>query len=261
MIITPSHRFKSFQIPWVLVFRFIYYFQTSSTRSNFAFAKLILRINPDLTVVHKYKNTHLPVSFISVAVFSRYFFQPLLWTEDLSYSESSSCFLMLARAPLLTPRPTPRGPRMRGMHSLHLVITFSFFHFFFWRGRGGRVITIWNNKINNKNTEKHYYTGHGIRASLRDCLVQGLEWWFQHLLTGFAYYSPDAKNIRAAIDKLKKQLYLTYFDVLWVLFSKWVETTPLAIKIGLQTISWASGRSERIPNNDKYDQKITLAWA
>ena len=63
---------------------------------------------------------------------------------------------MLARAPLLTARPTPRGPRMRGMHSLHLVITFSFFHFFFWRGGGGggRVITIWNNKINNKNTEK-----------------------------------------------------------------------------------------------------------
>ena len=60
---------------------------------------------------------------------------------------------MLARAPLLTARPTPRGPRMRGMHSLHLVITFSFFHFF-WRGGGGRVITIWNNKINNKNTEK-----------------------------------------------------------------------------------------------------------
>ena len=44
---------------------------------------------------------------------------------------------MLARAPLLTPRPTPRGPRMRGMHSLHLVITFSFFHFFFLAG-GGR---------------------------------------------------------------------------------------------------------------------------
>ena len=59
---------------------------------------------------------------------------------------------MLARAPLLTPRLIPRGPRMRGMHSLHLVITFSFFHFFF--GGGGRVITIWNNKINNKNTEK-----------------------------------------------------------------------------------------------------------
>lgn len=137
MIITPSHRFKSFQIPWVLVFRFIYYFQTSSTRSNFAFAKLILRINPDLTVVHKYKNTHLPVSFISVAVFSRYFFQPLLWTEDLSYSESSSCYLMLARAPLLTPRPIPRGPRMRGMHSLHLVITFSFFHFFLAGGGEG----------------------------------------------------------------------------------------------------------------------------
>ena len=136
MIITPSHRFKSFQIPWVLVFRFIYHFQTSSTRSNFAFAKLILRINPDLTVVHKYKNTHLPVSFISVAVFSRYFFQPLLWTEDLSYSESSSCFLMLARASLLTPRPAPRGPRMRGMHSLHLVITFSFFHFFLAGGGG-----------------------------------------------------------------------------------------------------------------------------
>ena len=45
---------------------------------------------------------------------------------------------MLARAPLLTPRPIPRGPRMRGMHSLHLVITFSFFHFFFGGGGGGR---------------------------------------------------------------------------------------------------------------------------
>ena len=66
---------------------------------------------------------------------------------------------MLARAPLLTPRPIPRGPRMRGMHSLHLVITFSFFHFSLARGgegggKGGRVITIWNNKINNKNTGK-----------------------------------------------------------------------------------------------------------
>ena len=44
---------------------------------------------------------------------------------------------MLARAPLLTPRLIPRGPRMRGMHSLHLVITFSFFHFFFGGGGGG----------------------------------------------------------------------------------------------------------------------------
>ena len=45
---------------------------------------------------------------------------------------------MLARAPLLTPRPIPRGPRMRGMHSLHLVITFSFFHFFLaGGGKGG----------------------------------------------------------------------------------------------------------------------------
>ena len=44
---------------------------------------------------------------------------------------------MLARASLLTPRPAPRGPRMRGMHSLHLVITFSFFHFFLAGGGGG----------------------------------------------------------------------------------------------------------------------------
>ena len=44
---------------------------------------------------------------------------------------------MLARASLLTPRPAPRGPRMRGMHSLHLVIPFLFFHFFLGGG-GGR---------------------------------------------------------------------------------------------------------------------------
>ena len=60
---------------------------------------------------------------------------------------------MLARASLLTPRPAPRGPRMRGMHSLHLVITFSFFHFFLAGGGGGGK-TFWNNKIKNKNTEK-----------------------------------------------------------------------------------------------------------
>ena len=61
---------------------------------------------------------------------------------------------MLARAPLLTARPTPRGPRMRGMHSLHLVFLHFIFFFFLGGGGGGRVITIWNNKINNKNTEK-----------------------------------------------------------------------------------------------------------
>ena len=45
---------------------------------------------------------------------------------------------MLARAPLLTPRPIPRGPRMRGMHSVHLGVPFSFFHFFFGGGGGRR---------------------------------------------------------------------------------------------------------------------------
>lgn len=152
MIITPSHRFKSFQIPWVLVFRFIYYFQTSSTRSNFAFAKLILRINPDLTVVHKYKNTHLPVSFISVAVFSRYFFQPLLWTEDLSYSESSSCLSNASEGPFINPpAPSPVGQECTVCIR---CISWLPFHFFIFFGGGGRVITIWNNKINNKNTGK-----------------------------------------------------------------------------------------------------------
>ena len=63
---------------------------------------------------------------------------------------------MLARAPLLTPRPTPpwaKNARYAFVASRDYLFIFSFF---FWRGGGGggRVITIWNNKINNKNTEK-----------------------------------------------------------------------------------------------------------